>query len=149
MFRVVSLVVSGFFFYMVSLLAFVNEGPQSTKYVIMGVFSLPALLFLGLGLDRRSARHIQRGIGYVFVGAAAVSGLVTYQVYAMAKSPETAKYFKSDPLKFFGDYVTGISFIILYILIGTTLLLLGRRGQQINPTGKQVGPPANVPSHNP
>jgi hypothetical protein len=48
-FGISTLVLSAFFFYVVNILAFVNQPPWHIKAVIIAVFSIPAVVFLLLG----------------------------------------------------------------------------------------------------
>jgi hypothetical protein len=125
--RILCLIISGFFFYMVGLLALVNEGPRSTKFIIVAVFSVPAFLFLLPGLDRRGGAHARRNIGIVLLGAAGASLLVIVQVALMLKDPQTAPLMRPDTVRFFSDYVSGAVCLALYLGVGLVLVLSSRQ----------------------
>jgi hypothetical protein len=124
--RVFCLIVSGFFFYMVSLLSLVNEGPGTTKAIIVAIFSIPAFLFLIPGVDPRGGAYVRRNIGIVLLSATAVSLLVIVQFALMVRDPATAKYIRPDTLQFFGDYKSGAICLAIYTVAGLVLLRTSR-----------------------
>ena len=98
---------SAFFFYVVNILAFVNQPPFRTKSVIVGVFSIPAIAFLLLGTYFRGFRQVRRDTVVVLLSASAVAALVVLSTVCILASPETAKYFSPETLRFFSDITSG------------------------------------------
>jgi hypothetical protein len=64
---------SAFFFYVVNILAFVNQPPWHIKAVIIAVFSIPAVVFLLLGAFFKGFSHTRRDTGIVLLNASALS----------------------------------------------------------------------------
>jgi hypothetical protein len=67
---------SAFFFYVVNILAFVNQPAWHIKAVIIAVFSIPAVVFLLLGAFFRGFSHTRRDTGIVLLSASALSALL-------------------------------------------------------------------------
>jgi len=111
-------------FYVVNILAFVNEPPWHIKAVIIAVFSIPAAVFLLLGAFFRGFSHTQRDAGIVLLSASALSALAMLSFLCVWASPDMARYISADTFHFFSDTVSGIVCLSLYVLIGFGLLFI-------------------------
>jgi hypothetical protein len=118
---------SAFFFYVVNILAFVNQPPWHIKAVIIAVFSIPAAVFLLLGAFFRGFSHTQRDTGIVLLSASALSALAMLSFFCAWASPDIARYFSAGTFRFFSDTVSGIVCLSLYVLIGFGLLFIRRQ----------------------
>ena len=76
---------SAFFFYVVNILAFVNQPPWHIKAVIIAIFSIPAFVFLLLGAFIRGFSHARRDTGIVLLSASALSALVMLSFFAFGR----------------------------------------------------------------
>jgi hypothetical protein len=82
---------SAFFFYVVNILAFVNQPPWHIKAVIIAVFSIPAVVFLLLGAFFRGFSHTRRDVGIVLLSASALSALAMLSFFCVWASPDMAR----------------------------------------------------------
>jgi hypothetical protein len=117
-FGISTLALSAFFFYVVNILAFVNQPPWHIKAVIIAVFSIPAFVFLLLGAFIRGFSHARRDTGIVLLSASALSALAMLSFFCAWASPDMARHFSADTFHFFSDTVFGIVCLSLYVLIG-------------------------------
>ena len=118
---------SAFFFYVVNILAFVNQPPWHIKAVIIAVFSIPAVVFLLLGAFFKGFSHTRRDTGIVLLNASALSALAMLSFFCALASPDIAGYFSAGTFRFFSDTVSGIVCLSLYVLIGFGLLFIRRQ----------------------
>ncbi len=105
--RILLYVASGFFFYTVALLAFVNQLPLAAKLAIMGAFTVPAVGFLMGGLWASQFSHWKRDIGIVIFSGSLATAFVVLTFICMIATPDFQQMFPENKLAFFGDYVTG------------------------------------------
>jgi hypothetical protein len=82
-----------FFFYVVNILAFVNQPPWHIKAVIIAIFSIPAFVFLLLGAFIRGFSHARRDTGIVLLSASALSALAMLSFFCAWASPDMARHF--------------------------------------------------------
>lgn len=122
-------VISGFFFYNVCVLAFVNEPPVLTKFAIMGGFCIPALIALGIGLACARLQNWKRDVGIVIISAAALTAFMVLTMACLFLSPEFKEFFPDNTITmdFFSDYVSGISCMAI---LGTAGILLIRNSKK-------------------
>jgi hypothetical protein len=126
-FGIIAYVCSGFFFYAVNIVAFVNQPLWPIKSTIILVFAVPAILFSVIGSFCRGFGHFQRDLGIVLLSAAANSILVILSFVCMFASPELAKSLPPDTLQMFSAITFGAASLALYIFIGLGLLLMSRK----------------------
>ena len=115
-------VASGFFFYSVALLAFINEGPAGAKLAIMGVFTLFALGFLFGGLRASSSANRKRDVGVVVLCGALAAAFVVLTFVCMIATPEFRQIFPDNKLAFFSDYMGGGVTIASFAILGSILI---------------------------
>ncbi len=117
-------VISGFFFYTVCLIAFLNNLPILIKYAVMGVLCIPAVIALGIGLVSGCFGNWKRDIGIVITSAAGFALLVALTMACIFLSPEFEEFFhynKADLIGLYSDYVSGFGSIAI---LGTTGIFL-------------------------
>lgn len=134
--RVISIilyVISGFFFNLVSLLAFVNGFPVLTKFAIMGGFSIPALLILGIGLACTHFRNWKRDVGIVLISSAGSAAFLVLTMITVYFDPEFKKMFPDHKMTLFSDYVSGVSFIMVLIVAGILFIKISKRDAKLGP----------------
>lgn len=122
---IICYVIAGFFIYMVCLLSFVSE--VSAKYVMVGMFSTPAVAFLAVALAISRGKRWKHSVGLVLLSGAGTAVAVVGMVFFMWLSPETRQLFSTSSLDFFGDYIAGSVTTLLMFVLGTWLVVSGRK----------------------
>ncbi|MEY8199406.1 MAG: hypothetical protein RPS47_09210 [Colwellia sp.] len=120
-------VVSGFFIYMIGLLAFFDiPDIGSKKFMIMGGFSIPLIMshLVGLALYRGSNWKIPTGIT-LFTGGA-FNILVVISMLPIKGSPEISTVMDTSSLDAFNDYLSGFIVMAIFMGAGSALYLLGK-----------------------
>lgn len=115
-------VASGFFFYTVALLAFINEPPVSAKLAIMGGVIVPALGFLVGGLRISRTQNQKRHIGVVMLCGALATSFVVLTFACIMATPEFQQNFPTHKLAFFSDYLSGGGTIAAIGILGAFLI---------------------------
>ena len=122
--------IAGFFFYMVSLLAFVSEMPTSAKLLILITFSATAIAALGGGLALTRFRNWRRDTGIVLLCAAGFTVFVIFTFACLLVIKEFRKTMRPDTLVFFKDYLTGGGVIAGLAFLGWILTKVNKRGSE-------------------
>jgi len=115
---------------MVSLLSFINEPPVATKLGIMGVFCIPGLISLLIGLAISRFQNWKSNTGIVLLSGAGFTVLVVFTFLCLLLSSEFKELFPEDKLDFFNDYVTGTFCVIVLLFTGALLLRKTRNAEQ-------------------
>ena len=127
-------VISGFFFYMVCLLAFMNppvkQLPVLVKFALIGGFSIPALIAMGIGLACSRFQNWKRDIGIITISAAGFTTFMVLTIICMLISPEFKELYPDNKFEFFSDYVTGTGCIIILGTIGVLLIKIGKNNAE-------------------
>jgi hypothetical protein len=141
---IICYVISGFFFYNVCVLAFVNEPPVLAKFAIMGGFCIPALIALGIGLACVRFQNWKRDVGIVITSAAGLTSFLILTIGCLFMSPEFKEFFPDNTMHFFSDYVSGISCMAI---LGTAgILLIWNSKKNAENDAALDGNSANAPS---
>ena len=114
-------ILAGFFVYMVCLLAFVNQ-PTVAKWGIVGGFTLPALVFLCIGLAINRFRRWRRDAGIVLLSGAGFTSFIVFTFVCLLMTDEFKKMIRPDTLSFFNSYGSGFIFILSVAALGIILL---------------------------
>jgi hypothetical protein len=122
--------IAGFFFYMVSLLAFVSEPPVSAKLVILIAFTVPAIAALGGGLALARFRNWRRDTGIVLLCASGFTVFVIFTFTCLLVSEEFQKMMRQETLVLFKDYLTGGGVIVGLSVVGWILTMVNKRGSE-------------------
>lgn len=132
-FSVIFHIIAGFFFYMVSLLAFMSEFPALGKAGMLAGFSVPGLIALAIGLALTGFRNWKRDTGIVLLSTSAFSIFIVFTMACMFMSEEVRKLMPADILGSFGAYFVGGIVLAVFALLGWTLFKAGRQ-----PAGLEV-----------
>src|SRR5262245_25234965 len=132
---IVFYVIAGFFFYMVSLLAFIDGtamgidsgGALGAKWLPIAIFGAPALLALVVGLAIMGFQNWRRDTGIVFLSAAGLTTFLIVSFASMLRNEEFVKMMPPEALKVFGDYVTGIAVLVVLLAGGALLVMTNRQ----------------------
>jgi hypothetical protein len=131
-------VIAGFFLYAVNGLAFINIAviktatppPAWIKLLVIGIFAVPALISLLIGLGITGFQQWKRDVGIVFVSAGGVTSFVAVTMACLFMSPESKRYLPPeapDMSQFFGDLSVGILCIVMSIVLGALLIITSRQ----------------------
>jgi peptidoglycan/LPS O-acetylase OafA/YrhL len=118
-------VVAGFSVYMVSLLAFINQ-PPIAKWAIVGGFTLPVLLFLGIGLAISRFQNWKKHTGIVLVSGAGFTCFVVFTFICLLTTDDFRQQLGPDTLNFFTGYISGGIVLLGTIALGVILLLTSK-----------------------
>lgn len=128
-FGIVFYVLAGFFVYMVCLLAFVNQ-PAMAKWAIVAGFSMPAAVFLFIGLAVARFRRWKRDSGVVLLSGAGFTAFLVFTFVCLLMTDEFKKMMKPDTLDFFGAYASGFIFMLSVAGLGILLLTKGKHSAE-------------------
>jgi hypothetical protein len=133
-------IIAGFFFYIVSVLAFIdgaavvpNDAPFDAndaafaKWLPIIIFTIPAIISLVVGLAIMGFRDWRRDAGIVFLSAAGFTTLLAFMFATSLMKEETRKMMPPEVLKFFGDYITGAVVLVVLAVAGALLLITSRK----------------------
>lgn len=124
---VVLKVIAGFFFYMVSLLAFLSEPPIHAKLGMLIGFSVPAVAALVGGLALTRFRNWRRDTGIVLLCASGFTASVIFTFACLLMTQEFREMMRPDTLTFFSDYLTGGGVIVGLAVLGSALVKANKR----------------------
>ena len=125
-FGIVALVISGYFFGAVNMLAFINQPAWPIKTIIVVIFAVPAIVFLLVGVLCRGFDKIRRDLGIVLLSVAGMTALSILSLVCMLATPDIAKSLPPDFTKMFGAVFSGFACLAIYIVVGMGLLLTSR-----------------------
>lgn len=123
-------VVSGFFFYTVCMLAFVDEAPPLAKLALTGGFCIPALIALGAGLACVRFQNWEREVGIVITSVGSFSLFSVLTMVCLFMSPEFKEFFPDVRTDVFGDYVSGIGCMAALGTGGILLIKTSKRNDE-------------------
>ena len=126
-FGIIAWVISGFFFYCVNLLAFLNQPIWPIKTTIIVVFAVPAVVFLIIAVLCRGIDRFRRDLGIVLLATTGNNLLVIVSFICMLASPDIAKSLPPDFTKMFSAVFSGVACLTLYALIGGGLIFASRK----------------------
>ncbi|MGC4081651.1 MAG: hypothetical protein QM736_05935 [Vicinamibacterales bacterium] len=131
--KIICYVVAGFFCYMVALLAFMTiPGVGAGKFLIMGMFSLPAggAFALGLALAPRGKRL--RDAGIVFLAAGGFVSFCVLTFVSLVRDEQFRGMFPPELLAMYRGYVAGFGFLSVLVIAGAGLLWAGLRSARLS-----------------
>ncbi len=134
-FGVIFLILSGFFVYMVGLLAFFDLPDSETgKFVIMVGACVPLAIFhlIGLLLYRGANWKVSTGITF-FIGSS-INVIVVIVMLLIQASPEALGGMDSSGLSAFNSYLSGVSVMVFLSGLGAILYFTGNANKASNPT---------------
>ena len=121
LFSILFSVIAGFFFYMVSLLGFINEPPAGVKWAMMLAFSIPAVLALCAALALKRFLDWRKNTGIILISASVLTIFIALTIACLMLTEEFRQMVKPDTLTYFSDYITGTAVIMAFIVIGWLL----------------------------
>jgi hypothetical protein len=121
-FSIVCGVIAGFFVYMVSLLSFIDMPPATAKFLIIGGFAVPLVVFLLAAIALARFRKWKSTLGVVLLSGTGVNVLVVFTLAMLLLSPEFLELFPHHKLDFFSDYVTGGVWTLVLLGAGIALV---------------------------
>ena len=138
---IVFYVIAGFFLYGANGLAFVNVAairtatppPAWMKLFLIGIFAIPGLISLLIGLALTRFQQWKRDVGIVLVSAGSVTAFAAVTMVCMFISPESKRYYPPDSpdmSQLFGDLTVGIVCIVTTIVAGVLLIIISRRSRK-------------------
>jgi hypothetical protein len=95
------------------------------KLLIMGIFLVPALIFMGVGLLVRRSQKWKHDIAVVFLSVSAAVVFMIFSMVCALSSQEIIKLLppsQQDPLGLFHDYFTGAIFLLALVCAGLFFL---------------------------
>jgi hypothetical protein len=129
---IISFVVSGFFLYISIFSAFLRYPEElalevgfDLKLFMLGLFLIPALLTLLLGLALRSFSRWQRVCGVVFLSTAAFCAFVFLTIICMIYSPGFETFRDQEIFSMLSDLASGVGFFSLILSSGAVLYYKG------------------------
>jgi len=118
-------VIAGFFLFIVTLLAYMSGMPAGWKLMSLGLFLLPAVVVMAIGLALTRFRFWKRDTGVVLLS---VTGCTLFAVFTMAcmlMSEEFRKLFIDGAGNPFGSYVVGTAVNAALAALGWYLVKKG------------------------
>ena len=116
-------IIGGFFVYMVCLLAFTNLTEVGTeKFLIIGGFSLPALLFLFIGAAIYRFKNWKSSVGITLLSGVCLNLLVVITFICLLFTPEMNEFFPENQLQTFNDYLSGAILTVIMASLGIFLI---------------------------
>ncbi|MCI5165638.1 MAG: hypothetical protein D3903_05965 [Candidatus Electrothrix sp. GM3_4] len=128
-------IISGFFVYILGFLAFIDFSHLgSKKFLLMGGFSIPLIIFhlIGLAFYRGTNWKTSTAIT-LFIGGA-FNILVVISILSIKGSPEIAEVMDTSSLNAFNDYISGFIVMAVFTGLGATLYLLGKSANKSRQT---------------
>lgn len=125
---VLSYIVSGFFIYMVTLIAFIKV-PENGKLMMSGIFIIPIILFHFVGLSISRFKNWMKSTGIVLLSGAGMTTFVVFTIVMVSMSDEFSKSADVNPFEYFNQWFTGGFTLLITISIGLILLLRGLKYQ--------------------
>lgn len=121
-------ILGGFFVYTVCLLAFTNVPKIGAfKFVIIGGFSIPALIFLVIGAAACRFQNWRASIGIALLSGVGFNLLVVITFICLLLTPEFEAFFPGNRLAFFNDYFSGFSVMLILAGLGGSMLITNKR----------------------
>jgi hypothetical protein len=115
-------IIAGFFFYLVSVLAFISGLPALGKAGLLAGFSVPALIALVIGLALTGFRNWKRDTGVVLLSTSAFNAFILLTMICLFMSEEARRLMPLDALANFGAYVIGGVVIAVFASLGWMLV---------------------------
>ena len=113
---------------MVCLLAFINIPQVGVfKFVIMGGFSIPALISLFMGAVICRFQNWKYSIGIVLLSSVGFNLLVVIAFISILLTTDLHEFFPDNNLASFNDYLSGFSLMFFLAGLGCILLMSNKR----------------------
>lgn len=115
--------IGGFFLSAVSMISLFTDQsrpvPTSIKLLIMGIFSVLALIFIGIGIFLRRLEKWKRDIGIILLSASAYQIFLIFTMACLFSSQEITNFFPDKKVFiFFDDYFMGAVCLVIFAGLG-------------------------------
>ncbi|MYN15483.1 hypothetical protein GTP81_01820 [Rugamonas sp. FT107W] len=124
-FSVVCQIIAGFFFYMVSIMAFTSGFPVWGKAAMMAGVSVPAFVALAIALALTGLRNWKRDTGVMLLSMSAFNGFGILTMACMWMSEEFRRMMPPDSFANFGAYFAGAVVLAAFAILGWVLFKSG------------------------
>lgn len=118
-------IIAGFFFYMVSMLAFMSGFPAMGKAAMLAGCSVPAFIALAVALALTGLRNWKKDTGVMLLSMSAFNGFIILSIACMWMSEEFRRIMPSDPFAVFGAYFVGAPVLAAFAVLGWILFKSG------------------------
>ena len=130
-------VLAGFFVYGACVLAFINH---PVKWWIVGVFALPALVFLCIGLAISRFRRWRRDVGVVLLSGVGVTASIVFTFACLFMTDEFKDMMQPNSMDFFSAYASGTVFMLIIATLGIRCLKTERKRAEPSTEGDGLKP---------
>jgi hypothetical protein len=120
-------IVAGFFFYMVTLMAFMSGFPVGWKFGFLIVLAIVGTVSLVIGLAFTGFRNWKIDAGVVLLFAPCFTAFIAFSLVCFYMSEELRKLMPAELLESANSYLTGCSVIAAMALLGYMLVRGGGR----------------------
>ncbi|MFH1440927.1 MAG: hypothetical protein ABIH18_02635 [Candidatus Omnitrophota bacterium] len=115
--------IGGFFLSSVNVISFFTDQsrpvPISMKLLIMGIFLVPALIFIGAGIILRRLEKWKRDAAVVLLSTSAYQIFLILTMVCIFSSQEITKFFPDKKVfGLFNDYFMGAVCLLIFICLG-------------------------------
>lgn len=115
--------IGGFFLSIVSVVSFFTDQshpvPIGMKLLITGIFLVPALIFIGVGIFLRRLEKWKRDIGVILLSTSAYQIFLIFTMVCLFSSQEIMKFFPDKKaFSFLGDYFMGVVCLLIFVGLG-------------------------------
>jgi hypothetical protein len=134
-FGVIFLILSGFFIYMLGLLAFIElPDPETGKFAIMAGIFVPLAIFHTIGLYLYRGANWKTSTGITLFIGSSFNVLIITVILLMQASPEALGSIDASGISAFSSYLFGFSVMALLSGLGAILYFTGKANKASNPT---------------
>lgn len=119
--------IAGFFLYTLELMAFVQVPEAGMKLGLMGVFSIPAIVFLMLGMALNGFERWQKHTGTVLIVSGLVGVFLCITMACIMNTKEFSIFMDPQLPANLSDYTNGFGAIALALSAGAWLVYWGNR----------------------
>ncbi|MFC1539363.1 hypothetical protein ACFL6H_08060, partial [Candidatus Latescibacterota bacterium] len=123
---IVCYILAGVSVYSVSFMAFLFGLPSIINIAFWGVFCVPGLICLIIGLAIRGFQDWKRDIGIVLLSGVGATLFLLFVAILVYISPESKELFPNINFTFSINYVTGFCCILILSAIGTVLIIISK-----------------------
>lgn len=115
--------IGGFFLSIVSIISFSTDPSRPVsigmKLLIIGIFLIPALIFIGIGVFLRRAEKWRRDVGVILLSTSAYQIFLIFTMVCLFSSQEIMKLLPDKKaFSYFGDYFMGATCLLIFVGFG-------------------------------
>ena len=119
---------AGFFVYLMSFVAYIKSPtPGLAKTAVIGVFAIPATVFMLIGLaTERFTRWRQRLAVVLYAGAGTTAFTIGMYTFLLLE-PEFRNMVSPEAMAMLSGSLSGAAAVLVFILIGLVLIIIDKR----------------------